>query len=319
MRARSRGPACGNLTYCRSGRHWLVASPRENSPPVGTPHTALTLGSDTPARDAHSGRFPLSATAASGGLPGFEQRERKRLCGNGQLPLQISGQAASAPRFSTRSESRTVGGCGGTTRLRAGSFSDDGAAGASGVLTPSCCMSVRIPQMLLSIARLADQDDVLTFFVSYPAVSNLRISRSRSTDAGSSNLTARTCPLWRTTMPAINPTSAMNTATGWSTPMGASLSLALCSIPTPESEMPLIWARAMGHPRPKIQMAVTRSLIGSIDSHLLMPGQFGERQQRSSPVSSKWRRRNAASSWVGAGWHSDYAQELHLVPISALR
>jgi hypothetical protein len=97
-------------------------------------------------------------------------------------------QAAIARRFSPRSERRSLCRCGGIRRLRAGSFS-------IGMTTPTSDpslaersnISVRISQMLLSIAPVADHAEPLTWVVSRRAVNILRIKRSRSSDGGRSN------------------------------------------------------------------------------------------------------------------------------------
>src|SRR5262249_32103598 len=76
--------------------------------------------------------------------------------------------AAIARRLSTSSDRRTAGACGGTTRLRAGSFSTAAAIALALALASAMPVgnSARASQMLLRIAPVADQAEALTFVVS---------------------------------------------------------------------------------------------------------------------------------------------------------
>jgi hypothetical protein len=73
------------------------------------------------------------------------------------------------------------------TRLRAGNFSMGDATTSDAFSAGRSSISVCIPQMLLSIAPVADDAEALTLVLSRPPVNILRTKRSRSTDGGKVN------------------------------------------------------------------------------------------------------------------------------------
>ena len=169
-----------------------------------------------------------------------------------------------ARRFSMSSERRTFWRRGGITRLCAGSFSAGETIAASrGCVMPPLSISARKFQMLASIVLVEIQRELLTFVVSSPAVNNLRTKRSRSTDTGRMNWTAKNCPVCRTTVPATKPTSEMKTRTG--SPWCADIALSLAaSRLTPESDMFSTRPADMVPLGPNIQIGSSSSNRGSL-------------------------------------------------------